>query len=207
MSRIDSEDDLRAGIAALSAREPRFAAVHALTGDPPLRRRPRGFATLLHIINGQMISTAAADAIWSRIKAAGLHDPTAIAAAEEALLLSHGFSRAKARSARAIAAAAPDFEAMARLPDDELLRALTALPGVGPWTAELYALTAEGRADVLPAGDLAMQEAARLLFDLPSRPDAKALRHLAESWSPWRAVAARLLWSYYLHHKGRAGIS
>ncbi|MGZ9810686.1 DNA-3-methyladenine glycosylase family protein [Pseudoroseicyclus sp. H15] len=204
---IDTEDDLSAGLAALIAQEPRFAAALSLTGPPPLRRRPRGFATLLQIINGQMLSTAAASAIWARIEAAGLHDPRAIAAVEEEALRALGFSRAKARSARAIAEAAPDFEALSTLPDKDLLKTLTALPGVGLWTAQLYALTAEGRADIFPAGDLALQEAARLLFDLPARPDSKEMAALAAAWSPWRAVAARLLWAYYAHAKGRAGIS
>ncbi|WP_373353425.1 DNA-3-methyladenine glycosylase [Pseudoroseicyclus sp. CXY001] len=204
---LATEDDLRAGIRALVALEPRFAAAHALTGDPPLRCRPRGFATLLHIVNGQMLSTAAAAAIWARIEAAGLHDPAAIARVEEEALRALGFSRAKARTARALAAADLDFAALEALPDAELLKTLTALPGIGRWTAELYALTAEGRPDILPAGDLALQEGARLLFELPSRPSPRAFTELAAPWSPWRAVAARLLWAYYAHFRKRAGVT
>lgn len=193
------------GLDWLARREPRFAAAHALTGDPPLRRRPEGFAELVGAILGQQVSTAAAAAMRARMEAAGLMSPEAVAAADEAALRGCGLSAAKIRYVQALARATLDYRALAQLPDAEVVVRLTALPGIGRWTAELYAMTSLGRADILCAGDLALQESARLLFDLEARPGERALRAMAEDWSPWRGVAARLLWAYYRHAKGREG--
>lgn len=193
------------GVAWLSAREPRFAHAHALTGPPPLRRRAEGFDELMGAILGQQISVAAAAAIRARMQAAGLVTPEAVAAADEATLRACGLSAAKMRYARALAAAPVDYHALGSLADAEVVAVLTAIPGIGRWTAELYAMSSLGRADVICAGDLALQESARMLFGLGARPSERALRALAEEWSPWRGVAARLLWSYYRHAKGREG--
>ncbi|WP_420022806.1 DNA-3-methyladenine glycosylase family protein [Cereibacter azotoformans] len=193
------------GLDWLARREPRFAAAHALTGDPPLRRRPEGFAELVGAILGQQVSTAAAAAMRARMEAAGLMSPEAVAAADETALGGCGLSAAKIRYVQALARATLDYRALAQLPDAEVVVRLTALPGIGRWTAELYAMTSLGRADILCAGDLALQESARLLFDLEARPGERALRAMAEDWSPWRGVAARLLWAYYRHAKGREG--
>ncbi|AXQ93979.1 DNA-3-methyladenine glycosylase [Cereibacter azotoformans] len=193
------------GLDWLARREPRFAAAHALTGDPPLRRRPEGFAELVGAILGQQVSTAAAAAMRARMEAAGLMSPEAVAAADETALRGCGLSAAKIRYVQALARATLDYRALAQLPDAEVVVRLTALPGIGRWTAELYAMTSLGRADILCAGDLALQESARLLFDLEARPGERALRAMAEDWSPWRGVAARLLWAYYRHAKGREG--
>ncbi|WP_145104068.1 DNA-3-methyladenine glycosylase family protein [Cereibacter sediminicola] len=193
------------GLDWLARREPRFAAAHALTGDPPLRRRPEGFAELVGAILGQQVSTAAAAAMRARMETAGLMSPEAVAAADEAALRGCGLSAAKIRYVQALARATLDYRALAQLPDAEVVARLTALPGIGRWTAELYAMTSLGRADILCAGDLALQESARLLFDLEARPSERALRAMAEDWSPWRGVAARLLWAYYRHAKGREG--
>ena len=204
--RIETLDDVAEGAAFLAAREPRFALVLDLTGPWPLRRHDPGFAALLDAIIGQQVSTAAAGAIAARMQAAGLWDEAAIAASDEDALRAAGLSRPKARYALALARAGMDWQGLADLPDAEVIARLVALPGIGPWTAEIYAMFALGRPDVLAAGDLALQEAARALFDLPSRPDAGELRILAEPWSPWRAVAARGLWAYYRHLKSREGI-
>ncbi|MCE6953169.1 DNA-3-methyladenine glycosylase 2 family protein [Cereibacter sphaeroides] len=200
-----TEDCIAEGVAWLSLREPRFAAAHALTGPPPLRRRPEGFAELMAAILGQQVSTAAAAAMRARMEAAGLTTAAAVAAADEAALRACGLSAAKIRYAHALARATLDYDALPGLTDAEVIVTLTALPGIGRWTAELYAMTSLGRADVICAGDLALQEAACLLFGLEARPSERALRLMAEDWSPWRGVAARLLWSYYRHAKGREG--
>jgi DNA-3-methyladenine glycosylase II len=203
---IESEDCVAEGAAWLARAEPRFAEALALAGPVPLRRRPDGFRPLLGAIVSQQVSVAAADAIWSRLDAAGLTDPGPIAAASDDDLRACGLSRQKARYARALAGAGIDFDTLRGLPDEGVVATLTAVPGIGRWTAEIYAMFALGRADVFAPADLALQEAARLLFALPDRPREAALRGMAEAWSPWRAVAARLLWAYYRVAKEREGI-
>lgn len=177
-----------------------------ICGPPPLRRRSDGFAALLGAIVSQQVSTAAARAIWARMEGAGLTLPGAIAAAEEEALRAAGLSRQKVRYARALAEAGIDFDALRTAPENEILATLTALPGVGRWTAEIYAMFSLGRADVFAPADLALQEAVRMLYDLPERPREKPLRLMAEVWSPWRTVAAGMLWAYYAARKSRDGV-
>ncbi len=194
------------GTAWLAAREPRFAHALALTGPLPLRRRPDGFAALLSVIVSQQVSVAAADAIWARLAQADLTAPERIAAASEEELRACGLSRQKARYVRALAEARIDYAALRAAPSEEVIARLVQVPGIGRWTAEIYAMFSLGRADVFAPGDLALQEAARLLFELEKRPSARELARLAEAWSPWRAVAARALWAYYRVAKEREGI-
>ncbi|MCY1125617.1 DNA-3-methyladenine glycosylase 2 family protein [Frigidibacter sp. RF13] len=203
---IETADDLAEGAAWLSTRDPRLAQALADVGPLPLRRNPGGFAALLDAIMSQQVSVASADAIWRRLEAAGLTEAPAVAAAGEEALRACGLSRQKIRYATALATAGLDFEALAEYPDEEAIAALVALPGIGRWTAEIYAMFSLGRADVFAPGDLALQEAARMLFDLEERPSERALRAMAEDWSPWRAVAARALWAYYRHVRSREGI-
>jgi DNA-3-methyladenine glycosylase II len=160
----------------------------------------------LSAIVSQQVSVASANAIWARLEAAGLCDPAAMAAADEATLRAVGLSRQKARYGQALATAGIDFAALRSAPDAEVMAVLTAVPGIGQWTAEIYAMFALGRADVFAPGDLALQEAARLLFGMEARPSERALRGMAQGWAPWRAVAARLLWAYYRVAKEREGI-
>lgn len=194
------------GAAWLAAREPRFAAALAETGPLPLRRREDGFAALLSAIVSQQVSVAAADAIWARLDAAGLTAPERLTAAGEEALRDCGLSRQKARYARALAAAELDFAALRALPAEEVIARLVAIPGIGRWTAEIYVMFSLGRADVFAPGDLALRESVRLLFALDGRPSERDLRAMAEAWSPWRAVAARLLWAYYRAVREREGI-
>jgi DNA-3-methyladenine glycosylase II len=203
---IESEADVTEGADWLASREPRFAAALELTGPLPLRRRADGFEALLSAIVAQQLSVAAADGIWRRLQAAGACDPAALAAMPDAVLLGCGLSRPKVRYARAVAGSDLDFAALRGLPDEEVVARLTALPGIGVWTAEIYAMFSLGRADVFAPGDLALRESARLLFGLPDRPAEKPFRAMAEAWSPWRAVAARLLWAYYRVAKDREGV-
>lgn len=204
---IASDACVAEGAAWLAAREPRFAAALDLTGPLPLRLRPDGFGALLDAILSQQVSTASARAISARLRAAGIGDAAGVAAAGEARLRACGLSRQKVRYALALAAAGVDWEGLRRRPDAEVIGTLVALPGVGRWTAEIYAMLSLGRADVFAPGDLALQEAARHLFDLPDRPSEKALRAMAGAWSPWRAVAARALWAYYRVVKSHEGVA
>lgn len=203
---IETLADVREGAAHLAARCPRLAHARALCAPLPLRRRPEGFAQLLSAIVSQQVSTASAAAIWARIEAAGLTRAEAVRRTDDAALRALGLSRQKARYARALADADIDFNALRGEATLEVIARLTAVPGIGRWTAEIYAMFSLGRADVLAAGDLALREAARLLYDLPARPREAELRRMAEAWAPWRAVAARLLWAYYRHAKQREGI-
>ena len=204
MRRIETEADIAEGAAALARLDPAFAPLTALR--PPLRRRPAGFATLLQAIVGQQVSTASARAIWARVEEAGLTEAAPVRAAGKDGLRALGFSRPKIRYALAFAESGLDFDALAHLDDEAVIAQLTALKGIGRWTAEIYALTALGRSDVFPAGDLALQEAARILYHQQDRPDERRLRQMAGAWSPWRAVAARLLWELYAQEKRREGI-
>jgi DNA-3-methyladenine glycosylase II len=202
---IETADCVAEGAAWLAARDARLAAALTLTGPLPLRRRPDGFAALLDAIVSQQVSVASASAIWARLEGAGLTQPDQWLAASDEDLRGCGLSRQKMRYGRALAEADLDYGALRRAPTDEVLATLVALPGIGRWTAEIYAMFSLGRADVFAPGDLALQEAARVLYDMPDRPSEKALRAMAEAWSPWRGVAARLLWAYYRVAKQREG--
>jgi len=203
---IETEACVAEGATWLAAREPRFAEALELTGPLPLRRREGGFHNLLGAIVSQQVSVAAADAIWRRMEAAGMTRAEAVAGASEEELRACGLSRQKVRYAQALAAAGIDFDALRGLPDEDVVGTLVALPGIGRWTAEIYAMFSLGRADVFAPADLALQESARILFALDARPSEKVLRAMAADWSPWRAVAARLLWAYYRVAKDREGI-
>ncbi|QUJ77814.1 DNA-3-methyladenine glycosylase 2 family protein [Sulfitobacter albidus] len=203
---IHTDADVAEGAAWLAAREPRFA--HALTeiGPLPLRLEPDGFAALLQKIVGQQVSVASARAIWARVEGAGLTTPAAINGADEDALRACGLSRPKMRYARALAEAGVDFDALRDMPDPQVIATLTRITGIGAWTAQVYAMFNLGRPDVFAPADLALQEATRMLFDLPQRPTVKELDTRAQDWSPWRSVAARLLFTYYRHAKQREGM-
>ncbi|MEL0435583.1 DNA-3-methyladenine glycosylase family protein [Phycobacter sp. K97] len=203
---IRSDACVAEGAEWLAARDSRFAAALELTGPLPLRRKPDGFAELLSAIVSQQVSVASARAIWARMEAAGFTAPDRILQATEDDLRGAGLSRQKIRYARALSEAGIDFNALRSAPDAEVVAVLTKVSGIGIWTAEIYAMFSLGRADVFAPGDLALQEGARILFDLPERPKERALRQMAAAWSPWRSVAARLLWAYYHVAKDREGI-
>ena len=203
---IISDACVAEGAAWLATREPRFAHALSLTGPPPLRLRNDGFAALFDAIVSQQVSVKAADAIWNRLEAAGFGEVQGVLAASDEDLRACGLSRQKVRYAHALAAAGIDFAALRVLPTDQVIGTLVALPGIGLWTAEIYAMFSLGRADVFAPGDLALQEAMRRLFALEARPTEKAARAMAEAWSPWRSVAARLLWAYYRVAADREGI-
>jgi DNA-3-methyladenine glycosylase II len=209
--RLETVDDVQAALKRLLAADPQLKPLVAIAGPPPLRRRPGGFAGLASIVVGQQLSTASASAIFGRLCAA--FDPlhhAAVRRARTAKLQRTGLSAAKIRTLRAVADAIEkghiDFDALTEMPADDAHQKLVAIHGIGPWTADLYLLFCLGHADAFPAGDLALQEAARLGFGLKRRPDAKELAALAESWRPWRGVAAKLLWAYYRAVKGREAV-
>lgn len=203
---IETEACVAEGAAWLAGHEPRFDRALELTGPLPLRRRSDGFEALFGAIVSQQVSVAAADAIWGRLQIAGLVQPDAVLAAQDEDLRAAGLSRQKVRYAKALAGSGVDYAALRHAPTEEVVQELVAVPGIGRWTAEIYAMFSLGRADVFAPADLALQEATRLLFDLPARPREAELRRMAENWSPWRSVAAVLLWAYYRVEKQREGI-
>jgi DNA-3-methyladenine glycosylase II len=208
---LDSEADLVRHLAVLTQADPRLAALLDKVGTVPLRRHPPGFASLVGIMIGQQLSTASAAAIFGRLKAQldPLTPAQALAAGPE-LLRTCGLSAAKMKTLAAMAAAVESgqvpIDALAELPADEARAILCTVPGIGPWTADLYLLFALGNPDAFPAGDLALQEAVRLGFALEARPSARALAGIAEAWRPRRGVAAKLLWAYYRWEKRREGV-
>ena len=205
-ARIETEGDLAHGAALLVSRDPRFAPILAATGPLALRRRPDGFGALLAAIVGQQVSTASAAAILARLEAAGYTQEGAVHTATDDDLRACGLSRPKVRYVKALAAARLDYAALREAPTDTVIETLTALPGIGRWTAEIYAKFALGHADAFAAGDLALQISAARAFGLPDRPTERQLRAMAEAWSPVRAVAARALWAYYRIETSREGV-
>lgn len=205
---IETEADVAEGAAWLAAREPRFAQALERVGPLPLRRRADGFEALLGAIVSQQLSVASARAVWGRLEAQGATTgPAAMLAASDAELRACGLSRQKIGYARALAGSGTDFEALRRMPDADVIAELVRIKGIGVWTAEIYAMFSLGRADVFAPGDLALQDAVRQLFGMEARPSEPALRAQSLDWSPWRAVAARLLWAYYQLATRREGIT
>lgn len=204
---IETDADVAEGAAWLAARVPEFAMALEQTGPLPLRRRSGGFPAMLQAICGQQLSVASAAAVWNRLCESNLTEQDQVLATDFDTLRACGLSRPKTRYAIALAEAGIDYPALATMPEEDAIATLTAVKGIGVWTAEIYLKFAVGRADVIAAGDLALQEAARGLFDLAERPTDKELRELAEPWSPWRSVAARILWAYYRVMKNREGVA
>ena len=203
---ITSDACVAEGAAWLAAHDDRFAQALKRTGALPLRLRRDGFTAVLDAIVSQQVSVAASAAIWGRLKAAGLTGPRKIMSATDEELRACGMSRQKIRYARELAASGIRYPALRNQPTEDVIQTLIEVPGIGRWTAEIYAMFSLGHADVFAPGDLALQESARVLFDLDVRPTEKALRQMSEDWSPWRGVAARLLWAYYHVANDRKGI-
>jgi DNA-3-methyladenine glycosylase II len=198
-----------AGIAELTAQDPRLASVIPAAGPLPWRTRQPGFPGLLRAICGQQISNQAAAAIWGRLRAIpGALDPAGLLGLDDATLCGvAGLSRPKAAHARSLAMACVegrlDFAALAGMSDAEALAHIAAVKGLGPWTAAIHLLFAEQRPDIFPLGDIALAASAAHLLGLPARPSHKALVALAEAWAPWRSLAARLLWHHWRFVTGR----
>ena len=209
---LHTQADLEAGLAQLIEADPRLKPVAERAGAFNLRRRQAGFAGLCAIVCGQQLSTASAAAIRDRLfKAFDPFHHDTVRKARVDKLKRLGLSAPKIKSIReigkAVARGEIDLTAVGNMDADAAHAALTTLHGIGPWSADIYLLFCLGHSDAFPAGDLAVQESARIAFGLRKRPDQKALTKLAEVWRPWRGVAAHLLWAYYHVVKRREGIS
>ena len=206
MNRL-TEATLQEGVTELAGRDPDLGRAVDRYGPPPLWDRKPGFATLLKTILEQQVSLASAAAAFDRLmEVVGVLTPESFLAQDDATLRQAGFSRQKARYGRILSSAlmdeSLDLEVIGDLGDDEAREALTALTGIGLWTADTYLLMALRRPDVWPAGDIALQAAVADLKGLPARPSPEEMIELAEAWRPWRAVAARILWFHYLDGRG-----
>lgn len=202
---IPTDAELEAGRLALARLDPLMAKAHAEVRPSTWVVRERGFKGLVRQIIGQQVSVAAADSIRRKmIEGLGMLTPEAILAADDVQLRGYGLSGQKIRYVRAIAEAAELFERLDSMSDEEAIAALIAIKGVGRWTAETYLMFSEGRLDFFPAGDIALQEGYRLLVGWDARPSEKVLYTRAETWKPYRGIAALLLWGYYMQARGRA---
>ena len=193
---------LREDLDALAQREPRLAAALERVGYPEARIREAGFATMLRTIIGQQVSVASAASVWNKLEAELGADftPACLLSRDFDTLRACGLSRQKQGYARSLCELAHSGELdLHNLPadDEEAIALLTRIKGIGRWSAEIYLLFAEGRADIWPAGDLAVQEGVKRLLDLEERPAEKATRALAEPWSPQRGSMAIFTWHFY----------
>ena len=199
---IATPADISAAVRGLKRACPAMKRAHAVTGDPPLRRWPPGLPGLVRIITGQQLSTASANAIHARLVAAlpGL-DADTLAACPDETLRASGLSAGKIATLRALTTAIYvgdlDLAALASADETAVRASLTAIRGIGPWTADIYLMFCRGDADAFAPGDLALQLGAAMLLDRKSRPSPVQLERIAERWRPNRATAARLIWAYY----------
>lgn len=210
MNLIQNNADVEAGLEQLLLLDERLAPIAELTGALPLRLSEPGFAGLASIIVSQMVSRASADAIWRRIVAAGPVTAPAYAALAPEVISTFGLSRAKAATLMALSKAVVDetvdLHGICALDGDEAMKQLVSLPGIGPWTAQVYLMFCAGHPDIFPSGDVALQSAVGHAFKMDARPELKALAAMAEGWSPHRSVAARLFWAYYAVAMRRNGL-
>ena len=207
MKRLFNRSDLEQSLMQLCKAEPRFQTILNQHGTPSLRKSPQGLEGLLMIVTEQFLSLQAAAAIWARVrKRIEPFNAEAISKLSSEELLGLGLSRAKTKTfqeaARCVLSGHLDFSAFERHDEENVTKQLCDLPGVGPWTADIYLLSVMGSADAWPAGDLALRIAVQDFLKLNDRPEIKDMVNLAENWRPYRAVAARLLWSHYRGLKG-----
>jgi DNA-3-methyladenine glycosylase II len=207
MRFIRSDEDLSFHIESLAAAHPVFLPLAKETGSVPIRWLDGGFRGLVWVVTGQQISVHAGRAIFNRLdEALGTITPASLAGASDEVLRKAGFSAPKIRTLRALQEAALsgalDLDALENGHAGEAIASLCTIKGVGPWTAEVYLLFAAGHPDIFPAADLALQESARLAFNLEARPATREMRAMSDAWTPWRSAAARLLWAYYRVKKG-----
>jgi DNA-3-methyladenine glycosylase II len=208
---IETEQDIAEAVRTLESGCEVIRRIVPLTGLPPLRRSRTGLDGLLWIIVGQQVSVAAGNAIWGKFEGnMPIRTPQALLAASDELMRGSGLSAPKIRTMRAVAAAMAkgtlDLDALGGMAAEDAKATMTAVKGIGPWTADIYLMFCLGHADAFAPGDLALQEAIRMAFRLEERPDAREADLIAVRWKPCRGVAARLLWAYYKVMKEREGV-
>ena len=197
MKFLRNQIDLTLALKGAAELDPQLGDALKVIKRVPLRKRVQGFQTLLQAIVGQQISVSAASAIWRRLETDKLTSIRNVAKATDEKLAACGLSKPKIRYAKALASARINYRSLPELSTETVVEKLTEVPGIGRWTAEIYALFALGHPDAFPAGDLALQESVRLLYELEARPSEKELREFSGRWQLYRGAVARLLWEYY----------
>jgi len=197
---------LHSAVIALCASDEKLSRIVERHGHPPMWAREPGFATLVRIILEQQVSLKSAETLYLRVeRAIGAFTPDIVLAGGELLLRENGLTRQKASYVVALASRVADgslpLQAMSKRSDDEVMQLLMQVPGIGAWSAGVYLLMALRRADVWPPGDLALHIALQRVHGLAARPTRDEALHMASQWSPWRAVAARILWHGYLQER------
>lgn len=208
MKPICCQEDVDAAVPKLIALDPMLKPISEAVGTVPLRLREPGFEGLVRIINSQQISVASANAIWSRLETlVGPFVPESIDAQSDDALLAAGLSRPKLKSLRSLTKTCLgglNVETLAGLPAKDARAGLTAIHGIGPWTADIFLMFCAGHPDIFPVGDVALQNIAQDILNLRKRPTEKRLTVLARKWRPHRSVAARLLWAYYGQQRAKS---
>ena len=211
MQAIRNQADVDAAVLDLIEIDPVLAPIAAAIGPAPLRLREPGFEGLARIVISQQVSVASASAIWGRLVARiNPLNPENVHANSDDVLKEIGLSRPKIKTLRAITAACSDglaIEELASMPDKEARATLTAIHGIGPWTADIFLMFCAGHSDIFPVGDIALQIIVQQVLGLRKRPTEKHLTILARRWRPHRSVAARVLWAYYGLQKSDAANS
>ena len=183
--------------------EKKFRLVERSFGLPSFDPREKGLVALKKTIVGQQLSIASAAAIWGRFIDADIADEEILNNQADNQLRDLGFSRQKISYLKSLTESGLDFDKMERMENEDVIEVLTGIKGIGLWTAEIYCIFSLRRLDIFPAGDLALQEAAKHLLDLENRPSEKEMRKIAESWVPYRSVCAIILWHFYRNFKSR----
>jgi DNA-3-methyladenine glycosylase II len=200
--KLDSAEALKVHLRALLRRDARLKAIYKTAGPFEVRKTDPGFSGLARVITGQQLSVSSARAIWSRFERLdGALTPEGYLRLTEGAVRGVGFSAGKYRTVQALATAVVegqlDIDALEAMPAADAVAALSAIKGIGPWTAEIYLMFCAGHPDIFPVGDLALQKAVAHAFELEARPMGKTLAAIAETWAPHRATAALLFWRYY----------
>ena len=199
-------NDLDKNLLSLANIDPKLGTVIEQLETVNLRTRDDGFSALLRAIVGQQLSVKAAAAIWLKLENANLTSESQIDLAEEEDLRNCGLSRQKIKYVKALSSEKIDYGKLRSLNTEDAVEILTAVPGIGRWTADIYLMFSLNNQDVFPSGDLALQEATRILYSLPERPKEKVMREMALYWKPFRSLAALVLWEFYAKMKKREGV-
>ena len=194
---------IKRSLKKIYAIEKRFEVIVKRAGVPDFLPREQGYKALQKTIVGQQLSIASASAIWNRFLESGFTENDNLSSAKDSELRAIGLSRQKINYLRSLANSDVKYEELDEFNDENIISLLTSIKGIGLWTAEIYLIFSLKREDIFPAGDLALQEAARLLLQLNTRPNEKEMRSLSEQWKPFRSVCALLLWHFYKTYKAR----